>query len=324
LPPGTRPTSAKSLDANRVEVTEEGRMARLNALESRRHHHAVVQSICALFAMMSVAGCATFHNTLAQERVWAADQVCKGEVPGFRVQQVLPDGRYYWLVDEAGKAGRAQQCMARELQNWRGAQQPSGIAMPTPTTAATGGAAVAVASLKEALLPVWKVGDEWAYRYEGAAASGTYVWSIVRAEVMDGFDCYVIKTGEREIFFRKHDLATVRELVGGVVVRRDVPPRLHYQWPLVVGSKWQQDLTFENWRDKQTSSLSLSWEVVGAEDVTVPAGTFKTLKIVSRNERTSRPYYEIWYAPDVKQFVKIHEWREAGEQTRELIAYKLR
>jgi hypothetical protein len=271
----------------------------------------------------SLFGCGTFHTTLAQDRVWAAEQVCKAEVPGFRVTQVVPDGRYGWLVDEAGKATRAQQCMDRELRNWRGDQRPSDKAMPPATAATTGVAAVAVTSSKEANAPVWKVGDEWAYRYDGATASGTYVWSVVRSEVMDDFECYVIKTGEREIFWRKRDLATVRELVSGVVVRRDAPPRMHYQWPLVVGNKWQQDLTSENWRDKQTSSRSFSWEVVGAEDVTVPAGTFKTLKIVSRNVRTNRPSYEMWYAPEVKQWVKIHEWLESGERTREMIAYKL-
>jgi hypothetical protein len=141
---------------------------------------------------------------------------------------------------------------------------------------------------------------------------------------MDGVDCYVIKTGEREIFYRSQDLALVRELVSGVVVRRDVPPRLHYQWPLIVGSRWQQELTSENWRDKQSTELKLSWEIVAEEDVRVPAGTFKTLKIMSRNEATNRPYYEMWYAPAVKQWVKIHEWRETGEQARELIAYQLR
>jgi hypothetical protein len=208
--------------------------------------------------------------------------------------------------------------MAREVRAWRGAQPVA------TTTKPASGAAVAVAPLRDAQIPTWKIGDEWAYRYDGAAGSGTYVWSVVRSEVMDGFDCYVIKSGEREIFYRKHDFASVREVVSGVVVRRDVPPRLNYQWPLVVGNKWQHDLTFENWRDRQTIATRQSWEVVAIEDVTVPAGTFKTIKIASRNERTNRPLYEMWYAPDVKQWVKIHEWRESGEQTRELIAYKLR
>ena len=269
------------------------------------HGGAVAATTVILSTMLLLVGCSTHNHTLAQDRVWAAEQVCKAEVPGFRITQVAPDGRYGLLVDDAGKATRAQQCMDREVQS-----------LATPPAATTG-----VAALNA---PVWNVGDEWAYRYYGAIMAGTFVWSVVRAEVMDDFECYVVKEGDREIFWRKRDLALVREVANGLVVRRDVPPRLYYQWPLVVGNRWQQDLTFENWRDKITSSLTFSWEVVGAEQLTVPAGRFHTLKIVSRNERMQRTINEWWYAPEVKQFVKIHEWRDAGEHTRELIAYKLR
>jgi len=275
--------------------------------------------------IVSLAGCGTFHNTLAQDRVWAAEQVCKGEVPGFRVQQVYPDGRYYWLVDEAGKATRAQQCMDREVRNWRGGQLASGVAMPTSTPAATTGvAAVAPTSLKELPLPVWKVGDEWAFRYEHPSENGTVVWSVVRTEIVEGADCYVLKGGEWESFYRRQDLAFVRETVNGVLVHRATPPKPEYQWPLAVGGKWQQKYTIENPRDRQTQEISSEWEAVSEETINVPAGTFQTIKIVSRNSRTGRPFYEHWYAPAVRQWVKTHEWLASGERTREMIAYKLR
>jgi len=276
-------------------------------------------------SIASLDGCGTFHNTLAQDRVWTAEQVCKGEVPGFRIQQVYPDGRYYWLVDEAGKATRAQQCMDRELRNWRGGQSASGVAMPTSTPAATTGvAAVAVSSTREAHVPVWTVGDEWGYRYEGTAGSGTYFWSVARTEAVDGHECYVIKAGDREIFYRTSDLAFVQETVESVVVRRDRPPRPAYRWPLAVGTKWDHTFTRENLRDRQTTDYVFSWEVAGTEQVTVPAGTFDTFKVISRNVKTGRSLYEMWYAPSAKQYVKIHEWTESGERTREMVAYQLR
>jgi hypothetical protein len=28
--------------------------------------------------------------------------------------------------------------------------------------------------------PVWKVGNEWAYRYDTPAGTGTFVWSVDR------------------------------------------------------------------------------------------------------------------------------------------------
>ena len=273
---------------------------------------------------VSLAGCGTFHNTLAQDRVWAAEQVCKGEVPGFRVQQVYPDGRYYWLVDEAGKATRAQQCMDRELRNWRGGQSASGVATPTSTAPTTTDVAAGPTSLKDLPVPVWKVGDEWAFRYHHPSEDGTFVSSVVRTEMVDGSDCYVLKSGEYESFYRRQDLAFVRETVSGVLVRRATPPKPEYQWPLTVGGKWQHKYTNENPRDRATQEVSGEWEAVSEETITVPAGTFQTIKIVARNSRTGKPLYEYWYAPAVKQWVTTHEWLQSGERTRELTAYKLR
>jgi hypothetical protein len=62
---------------------------------------------------------------------------------------------------------------------------------------------------------------------------------------------------------------------------------------------------------------------VDVEDtVTVPAGTFRTLKITWRNKNTNALFYEEWYAPDVKQWVKIREVLSNGIRERELISFK--
>jgi len=143
--------------------------------------------------------------------------------------------------------------------------------------------------------PVWKPGYEWAYRYESPAGNGTFVWSVDREEPIDGVPQYVIKTGTREIFYRKSDFALTRETVDGAVVYRSTPPRLH---------------------DTMT--------VEAEETVTVPAGTFKTLKVVCRNKRTGTTRYEAWFSLELKQVVKLRENLETGTRIRELIAFKLR
>jgi hypothetical protein len=76
--------------------------------------------------------------------------------------------------------------------------------------------------------PVWKPGYEWAYRYESPAGNGTFVWSVDREEALDGVPHYVIKSGAREIFYRKSDLALSRETVDGVVVLKNTPARFYY------------------------------------------------------------------------------------------------
>ncbi len=62
----------------------------------------------ALIVGLLLAGCATFKNTPAQERTWAAIEKCKGlQPPGYQVIRVEPSGRY-WAnssTDVAGHGG---------------------------------------------------------------------------------------------------------------------------------------------------------------------------------------------------------------------------
>src|SRR5262249_23242034 len=118
---------------------------------------------------------------------------------------------------------------------------------------------------------------------------------------------YVIKTGTREIFYRKSDHASSRETVDGVIVTRHTPPRLLYMWPLAVGQTWEQKMVEERPSDRQTNERVDSVAVEAEEAVTVPAGTFKTFKIVCRNKNTRSIRYEMWYSPEVTQWVKIRE-----------------
>src|SRR5262245_12624880 len=173
------------------------------------------------------------------------------------------------------------------------------------------------------LPPIWNHGDEWAYRYEGPSGSGTYIWSVDREELIDGVPHYVIKTGTREIFYRKSDFASTRETVDGIIVLKNTPSRFQLVWPVQVGKTWEQTVLEERPLARQTIERVEFVTVESEETVTVPAGTFKTLKVVYRNKKTAAIRYEAWYALDVKQVVKLRENLESGLRVRELIAFKL-
>src|SRR5262249_10595860 len=72
--------------------------------------------------------------------------------------------------------------------------------------------------------PVWKPGDEWAYSWRSTQGSGTFVWSVLREEVVDGIPLYVVKSGQRELLYRRSDLALYLERSGGTTQTRFVPP----------------------------------------------------------------------------------------------------
>jgi hypothetical protein len=172
---------------------------------------------------------------------------------------------------------------------------------------------------------VWKVGDEWAYRYESPSGAGTFVWAVDRIEPLDGQEHYVIKTGTREIFYRTDDFAVTRESVGGVVVRHDTPAKWRWtSFPMAVGNSWSMKFREERPLDRQTEDVLRACRVEGEEAVTVPAGTFPTFRVVCRNERNDAWYMTSWYAAQVKQAVRIEFAVTGGKQIRELIKYRHR
>jgi hypothetical protein len=98
----------------------------------------------------------------------------------------------------------------------------------------------------------------------------------------------VVKSGSNESFYRTEDLALVRETRSGGAVVASVPPRLQFDWPLSVGKRWEQVVGTENRETRATRETSWVWEVTAEETITVPAGTFQTLRIVAHNKRASR------------------------------------
>jgi len=172
--------------------------------------------------------------------------------------------------------------------------------------------------------PVWAIGDRWAFRWESPRGSGTFVWTVNRVQTMDGFDCYVVTSGRREIFYRRSDLAFVGEHVDGQVEQRAVPPAVNYAWPLALGRMWEARYTAERPLEQQTDTRWLRSSVEAEETVAVPAGTFRALRIVRRHAATGAISTKTWYAPEARQFVRQQIHYDYGVQQREMTSYSVR
>ncbi len=270
-----------------------------------------------------VTACAQTGNTLKQDLTYAAWDKCQaeGRIPSqVQLTRVELDGRY-WIQGATGSFGFGDtfKCMNEQFAKMAQGPPPGLSARP-----ASAQAAAVVDRSSSIPAPQWRVGDEWAYGYDGPTGKGTYVWSVDREEAIDGVAHYVIKTGTREIFYRKPDIALTRETVDGSAVLIVTPSRLQYAWPLEIGKNWEQAFHEERPVARQTTERVDAVIVEAEETVTVPAGTFKTLRIVYRNKNTGAIRYEAWYAPELKQVVRLRERLASGLRTRELIAYKLR
>ncbi len=114
-----------------------------------------------------------------------------------------------------------------------------------------------------------------------------------------------MKSGTAEHFYRKADLAEV-----------------YYVWPLAVGASWTQTYRYERPAANRSYDTTYAAAVEAEETITVPAGPFRTLKIVYRNPSTKAVRCEQWYASDVRSWVRMHEPALAeGEHTRELLSF---
>jgi hypothetical protein len=268
------------------------------------------------------SGCTSLGNTLAQELAWDRWQKCN-TIPTVTLKEIRPDGQIWFTYTSPLGLAEAQACLRRAAD-----EQGRAVAVVPPpplTTSATGTAKEPLpetTALGEA--PLWKVGDEWAFRWESPKGSGTGVWTVDREEMIDGVPYYVVKIGQWASFWRKADLAFHMDKHADVVVARYEPAQKRYSWPLATGKTWEQSYRRENWRDRQTSEVTMLCRVDSEETITVPAGTFATYKIVCRNKRTGSLIHETWYAPEVRNWVRERGQFPYGIRARELIAVKLR
>jgi hypothetical protein len=219
-------------------------------------------------------------------------RLCDAKVSFYKMERVEADGRYWvrgttnippGLTDYF--ACMTQEFAAHPFLDWVRAQKREAQEAPTGIGTTSGSATPTPAG--PITVPMWQVGDEWQYAYKGASESGTYAVIVNRLEMLDGVNHYVVKAGTRESLYRVSDLAISAERLDGVVVSRDTPPRLRYDWPLTVGKS-------------------------------------RAVKITWRNKNTNAVIAETWYAPDVKQWIKVREFLRAGIRERELFAFKLK
>lgn len=268
--------------------------------------------LVALLWTLASAGCV--KDTLAQQIAYAHWTKCQQHHPGVRLQHIEPNGQIWFFYTAPTQAYEARTCMNRVA--WEEARR---LAAVSP---AAGQAAAEEPPLGEVHPPVWKRGYEWAYRFEVRDTGGLLVWAVEGQRAIDGVPHWIVRALDREIFFRVRDLAHAREDVNGTVEFRSIPPRT-MEWPLRIGREWEQRYTLEFPTQKRTQKVLSSVRVDAEETVIVPAGAFRSMRVVVRDKRTGRLMGEYWYAPRAMQFVKMREPAGNDTLTRELIDYRL-
>ena len=283
-----------------------------------------------LVLIFAITGCAATQTTLAQELAWDRWKKCD-HFPTITLKEIRTDGQIVvWTYYGADLAAW------RECDQAAQKEQASRIGVTSPPLTVTSQPTVAIqtsrpnmaeaganATPSVASPPLWKRGSEWAYRWESPRGKGTFVWSVEGEEIVDGIPVYSVRGGQRRALYRRVDLAIYIDENEGEVERRWVPPFVLYAWPLEFGKAWEQQVTVERPKDRQTEVVTYTCHVGGGpEIIEVPAGSFYTFHISCRNKSTGNLTQEVWYAPTVGHWVREKTWFTYGRRDRELIQYR--
>ena len=207
------------------------------------------------------------------------------------------------------------------------APEAARVALSAPRSAAisSGGAAAP------------KAGDHWVYKLTDRD------YSVVRERkytfrVESVTDTSIqARTGSKNWFRFTRDWNLMANVPGDGIERRFDPPVPVYSFPLEPGKTWQAK--YKNTRsDGRVYDNDRTVTVDGWEEVTVPAGTFKALKVSSLTYYRrvdgggtggGRIVFNYWYVPEVRRPVRIEDVNIGNngvvqqDFTSELISYKL-
>jgi hypothetical protein len=108
----------------------------------------------------------------------------------------------------------------------------------------------------------------------------------------------VSREGENYFDIYDMNLNWIGSFAGGKELESAEPCIRVFKWPLRVGKKWESDYISRDYSEGfRPSPSKLTVNIRTYEDVTVPAGTFKTLRIQAGGET-------FWYAPSIGWVVK--------------------
>jgi len=173
--------------------------------------------------------------------------------------------------------------------------------------------------------PPLSVGDRWTTR----------IVDLWKNEVIETFEHTVASIDGNSVLLERKTLshaghppgpgtdradgATWTVLAPGIVEGREVT----LSFPLFIGKTWDYEYKTRD-ASGDTTLQSRSARVEAWELVTVPAGTFKALKVVVDGRwrasirdavYTGKVNETLWYAPDAKHWVK-HEYTDRGHEGR--------
>lgn len=160
-----------------------------------------------------------------------------------------------------------------------------------------------LASLPTAQAPQWKPGDFW--EFSGKSRSAYALASRMEVKSV-GEEIVLVGDGDPAKLLRLDKDFSVRESNGTLLQYSVASGKDAYVFfPLAVGET--RTFTQSTGTKKGSQTYTNTVSVEAAEEITVPAGTFKSfrIRVNKKNDTGWSGVYQMWYAPEVGYFVRI-------------------
>ena len=185
--------------------------------------------------------------------------------------------------------------------------------------------------------PDFKVGDRWVFK----------TTNVYNNEELSKFEQKITEIGDDEIKIDQTTISSKNEANVGRVVKRKADRStwtfpnsrifdgkfVALAFPLEVGKTWTNEYKWKR-SDSGTTYFDSPVKVEGWEEVQVPAGKFRALKVVHSGYYSSqttssswkgRTAETMWYSPEIRKFVKYLFDDQGGDKVLyELIEYEVK
>jgi len=170
--------------------------------------------------------------------------------------------------------------------------------------------------------PEWKVGQRWHYAWKAPGRNGGVAREILKEDQVDDVATYVVKVGNNEVYYSKQSLGLLATAAKGKLISKRNSPLEYFSWPLEGGKEWRDSFVLDNLEQKSSRKVENLHVVAGLEEISVPAGTFESIKIDTYAVNGGALLAEHWYAPGAKWFVKTRDYLQDGVRGEELTSFE--
>jgi hypothetical protein len=170
----------------------------------------------------------------------------------------------------------------------------------------------------------WKIGDRWRYARKRVGNTTPIAKVVIGEDTYLGIPSYVVRAAGNDYLYAKESVGLVARINGKEFLYRVSHIDRLISWPLETGKQWRNTYSRQTAEADAIRFIDHLMVVPGVEEIAVPAGKMKAVKLEAYSYDRGRLMAEYWYAPEAKWFAKSRIYdRDEGLVEEDLLSFQL-